>query len=150
MRKKNKITTIVTLVIDIITTIALCLALFLKQDIYYAIYWILITPMLLVTVFHVHIWNRNGNGDNVDKDKSTTIRRSYDDMTAVIVVLNGMLYLTVMFLEMINQSIKTNMFIIVIIYVLFVISHLMNFLALYNARKETKELVKNTFNNKKK
>ena len=65
MRKKNKITTIVTLVIDIITTIALCLALFLKQDIYYAIYWILITPMLLVTVFHVHIWNRNGNGDNV-------------------------------------------------------------------------------------
>jgi len=51
---------------------------------------------------------------------------------------------------MINQSIKTNMFIIVIIYVLFVISHLMNFLALYNARKETKELVKNTFNNKKK
>ena len=148
MRKKNKITTIVTLVIDIITTIALCLALFLKQDIYYAIYWILITPMLLVTVFHVHIWNRNGNGDNVDKDKSTTIRRSYDDMTAVIVVLNGMLYLTVMFLEMINQSIKTNMFIIIIVYVLFVISHLMNFLALYNANKETEKLVKNTYKKK--
>lgn len=148
MRKKNKITTIVTLVIDIITTIALCLALFLKQDIYYALYWVLITPMLLVTVFHVHIWNRNGNGDNVDKDKSTTIRRSYDDMTAVIVVLNGMLYLTVMFLEMINQSIKTNMFIIVIIYVLFVISHLMNFLALYNANKETEKLVKNTYKKK--
>ena len=150
MRKKNKIITIATIIIDIITTIALCLALFLKQDVYYALYWILVTPMLLVTVFHVHIWNRNGNGDNVDKEKSTTIRRSYDDMTAVIVVLNGMLYLTVMFLEMINQSIKTNMFIIIIIYVLFVISHLMNFLALYNARKETKELVKNTFNNKKK
>ena len=150
MRKKNKIITIATIIIDIITTIALCLALFFKQDVYYALYWILITPMLLVTVLHVHIWNRNGNGDNIDKEKSTTIRRSYDDMTAVIVVLNGMLYLTVMFLEMINQSIKTNMFIIVIIYVLFVISHLMNFLALYNARKETKELVKNTFNNKKK
>ena len=45
-------------------------------------------------------------------------------------------------------TLKTS--IIVIIYVLFVISHLMNFLALYNARKETKELVKNTFNNKKK
>ena len=148
MRKKNKITTIVTLVIDIITTIALCLALFLKQDVYYALYWILITPMLLVTVFHVHIWNRNGNGDNVDKEKSTTIRRSYDDMTAVIVVLNGMLYLTVMFLEMINQSIKTNMFIIIIIYVLFVISHLMNFLALYNANKETEKLVKNTYKKK--
>ena len=148
MRKKNKITTIFTLVIDIITTIALCLALFLKQDVYYALYWILITPMLLVTVFHVHIWNRNGNGDNVDKEKSTTIRRSYDDMTAVIVVLNGMLYLTVMFLEMINQSIKTNMFIIIIIYVLFVISHLMNFLALYNANKETEKLVKNTYKKK--
>jgi len=148
MRKKNKIITIATIIIDIITTIALCLALFLKQDVYYALYWILVTPMLLVTVFHVHIWNRNGNGDNVDKDKSTTIRRSYDDMTAVIVVLNGMLYLTVMFLEMINQSIKTNMFIIVIIYVLFVISHLMNFLALYNANKETEKLVKNTYKKK--
>ncbi len=148
MRKKNKIITIATIIIDIITTIALCLALFLKQDVYYALYWILVTPMLLVTVFHVHIWNRNGNGDNVDKEKSTTIRRSYDDMTAVIVVLNGMLYLTVMFLEMINQSIKTNMFIIIIVYVLFVISHLMNFLALYNANKETEKLVKNTYKKK--
>lgn len=148
MRKKNKIITIATIIIDTITTIALCLALFLKQDVYYALYWILVTPMLLVTVFHVHIWNRNGNGDNVDKEKSTTIRRSYDDMTAVIVVLNGMLYLTVMFLEMINQSIKTNMFIIIIVYVLFVISHLMNFLALYNANKETEKLVKNTYKKK--
>ena len=148
MRKKNKIITIATIIIDIITTIALCLALFLKQDVYYALYWILVTPMLVVTVFHVHIWNRNGNGDNVDKEKSTTIRRSYDDMTAVIVVLNGMLYLTVMFLEMINQSIKTNMFILIIIYVLFVISHLMNFLVLYNANKETEKLVKNTYKKK--
>lgn len=146
MRKKNKIITIATIIIDIIATIVLCLALTLKQDIYYAIYWILLSPILLITIFHVFIWSKTG--DNVDKEKSRTIKRSYDDMTAVIVVLDGILYLTVIFLEMINKSIKTNIFIIVITYVLFVIGHLMNFLALYNANKETEKLVKNTYKKK--
>ena len=118
----------------------------LKNNIFYAWYWILVTLMLLFEVLYVMIWSKVGR--NIDKHKSNTINRSFNDITAVSIVLSGLLYLTVIFCEFFNESIKTNLYVIWIMYVLMSVAILFNYLAVYNANKETKELVEKTFNKK--
>ena len=73
---------------------------------------------------------------------------TFNDITAVSIVLSGLLYLTVIFCEFFNESIKTNLYVIWIMYVLMSVAVLFNYLAVYNANKETKELVEKTFNKK--
>ncbi len=103
--------------------------------------------MLLFEVLHVWIWSKVGR--NVDKHKSSTINRSFNDVTTVSIVLSGLLYLSVLFCEFLDESIKSNIYVIWIMYVLLTIAVLFNYLAVYNANKETKELVEKKINNKK-
>ena len=103
----------------------------LKNNIFYAWYWILVTLMLLFEVLYVMIWSKVGR--NIDKHKSNTINRSFNDITAVSIVLSGLLYLTVIFCEFFNESIKTNLYVIWIMYVLISVAVLFNYLAVYNA-----------------
>lgn len=78
----------------------------------------------------------------VDKKDSKAIRYSFDGLTS------RLLYLVVMALEMFQKSIKTNIYVLVIVYILFTISILCNIMAVNSANRESKELAK-TFKYKK-
>ena len=147
MIKRNKRISIGAIIINILLLIFAILSVALKKNYLYAWYWILVTLMLLIEVLYVMIWSKEGR--NVDKNKSRTINRSFNDVTAVSIVLSGLLYLSVLFCEFIDESIKANVYIIWIVYILLTIAVLFNYLAVYNANKETKELVEKTFNKKK-
>ena len=146
MIKRNKRISIGALLVNFILLVLAILCATLKNNIFYAWYWILVTLMLLFEVLYVMIWSKVGR--NIDKHKSNTINRSFNDITAVSIVLSGLLYLTVIFCEFFNESIKTNLYVIWIMYVLMSVAILFNYLAVYNANKETKELVEKTFNKK--
>ena len=103
--------------------------------------------MLICEVFYVHTWSRVGI--DLDHNKYKSIKRSFDDATAIIIVLSGLMYLSVMFLEMIQSSIKSNIYVIIFTYSLLTIALLFNYLSVYSANKETKELIEKTFNKKK-
>lgn len=64
-------------------------------------------------------------------------------------VLSGLLYLVGMALEMFQKSIKTNIYVLVIVYILFTISILCNIMAVNSANRESKELAEKTFKYKK-
>ena len=64
-------------------------------------------------------------------------------------VLSGLLYLVGMALEMFQKSIKTNIYVLVIVYILFMISILCNIMAVNSANRESKELAEKTFKYKK-
>ena len=77
--------------------------------------------MLVCETYYLYKWTKV-NEWNVDKNKSKAIRYSFDGLTTGTLVLSGMLYLVVMGLEMLEKSIKTNPYVIVIVYILFTIS----------------------------
>lgn len=147
MIKRNKKISMCGIIINILLLVFAILSVVFKNNLLYAWYWFLVTLMLLFEVLYVWIWSKVGR--NVDKHKSNTINRSFNDITAVTIVLSGLLYLSVLFCEFLDESIKANIYVIWIMYILLTIAVLFNYLAVYNANKETKELVEKTFNNKK-
>ncbi len=146
MIKRNKRISIGALLVNLILLVLAILCAILKNNIFYAWYWMLVTLMLLFEVLYVFIWSKVGR--NLDKHKSNTINRSFNDVTAVSIVLSGLIYLVVLFCEFYNKSIRTSLYAILSMYLLMTVAVLFNYLAVYNANKETKELVEKTFNKK--
>lgn len=103
----------------------------LVYEVYYSYKWI-----------KIDVWN-------IDKHKSKAIRYSYDGLTTGTIILLGVIYLIVMGFEAFQQSIKTNIYIIVIVYLLFTISILCTYLAVNSANRDTKKLAEKTFKYKK-
>ena len=71
------------------------------------------------------------------------------DLTTAILVLSGLFYLAIVFLEMINESISQNIYVVIIVFGLMFISQLFNRLAIMNAKKETSKLAEKISGKKK-
>lgn len=147
-RKTKMIFDIIKIVINLIMLTFMILSLTTKNSNYYAWYWIMVSTMLVFELFYLVKWNKVDEW-NVDKKDSKAIRYSFDGLTSGTVMLTGFLYLGVMGFELFQKSIKTNTYIIVIVYILFTFSILCNYLAISTANKDTKELAEKTFKYKK-
>lgn len=147
-RKTKKIYDALMITIDIILLIFMILSVVLKNDSIYALYWIIVSAMLLIQVYYVHKWDKIGEL-NTDKHISSSIRNSFNGLTTGTIVISGLLYLLVFGLEMINESIKNNPYVIIITGVMLTVSLMCNFLAVMTANKDSKELAQKTFNYKK-
>lgn len=147
-RKTKKIFDVLRIVINVILLLFMILCLITNKEIYYAIYWIIVPIMLVCETFYLYKWTKIDEW-NVDKKDSKAIRYSFDGLTTGTLVLSGLLYLVVMALEMFQKSIKTNIYVLVIVYILFTISILCNIMAVNSANRESKELAEKTFKYKK-
>lgn len=147
-RKTKKIFDVLRIVINAILLLFMILCLITNKENYYAIYWIIVPIMLVCETFYLYKWTKIDEW-NVDKKDSKAIRYSFDGLTTGTLVLNGLLYLVVMALEMFQKSIKTNIYVLVIVYILFTISILCNIMAVNSANRESKELAEKTFKYKK-
>lgn len=147
-RKTKKIFDVLRIVINAILLLFMILCLITNKESYYAIYWIIVPIMLVCETFYLYKWTKIDEW-NVDKKDSKAIRYSFDGLTTGTLVLSGLLYLVVMALEMFQKSIKTNIYVLVIVYILFTISILFNIMAVNSANRESKELAEKTFKYKK-
>ena len=147
-RKTKKIFDVLRIVINAILLLFMILCLITNKESYYAIYWIVVPIMLVCETFYLYKWTKIDEW-NVDKKDSKAIRYSFDGLTTGTLVLSGLLYLVVMALEMFQKSIKTNIYVLVIVYILFTISILCNIMAVNSANRESKELAEKTFKYKK-
>lgn len=147
-RKTKKIFDVLRIVINAILLLFMILCLITNKESYYAIYWIIVPIMLVCETFYLYKWTKIDEW-NVDKKDSKAIRYSFDGLTTGTLVLSGLLYLVVMALEMFQKSIKTNIYVLVIVYILFIISILCNIMAVNSANRESKELAEKTFKYKK-
>ena len=143
-RKTKKIFDVLRIVINAILLLFMILCLITNKESYYAIYWIIVPIMLVCETFYLYKWTKIDEW-NVDKKDSKAIRYSFDGLTTGTLVLSGLLYLVVMALEMFQKSIKTNIYVLVIVYILFTISILCNIMAVNSANRESKELAEKTF-----
>ena len=143
-RKTKKIFDVLRIVINAILLLFMILCLITNKESYYAIYWIIVPIMLVCETFYLYKWTKIDEW-NVDKKDSKAIGYSFDGLTTGTLVLSGLLYLVVMALEMFQKSIKTNIYVLVIVYILFTISILCNIMAVNSANRESKELAEKTF-----
>lgn len=147
-RKTKKIFDIIKILINLALLTLMILSITTKATGYYAWYWIMVSVMLVYELYYLVKWNKIGEW-NIDKHDSKAIRYSFDGLTTGTIMLTGFLYLGVMGFEIFQKSIKTNIYIIVIVYLLFTISILCNYLAVNSANRDTKKLIEKTYKHKK-
>ena len=119
-----------------------------NNDNYYAWYWIVVSVMLVLETYYLFKWTKVGEW-NIDKKDSKSIRYSFDGITTGTLCTSGLLYLLVMGLELVNKSIKTNVYVIIIVSILLTLSVVFNLLAVNTANRESRELAEKMFNYKK-
>ncbi len=147
-RETKKKFDIIKIIINLVLLTFMILSITLKENTYYAWYWIMVSAMLVYEVYYSYKWIKVDEW-NIDKHKSKAIRYSYDGLTTGTIILSGAIYLIVMGFEAFQRSIKTNIYIVVIVYILFTISILCNYLAINSANRDTKKLAEKTFKYKK-
>ena len=147
-RKTKKIFDVFKIIINLTMLILMILSLTTNNDNYYAWYWIVVSAMLVLETYYLFKWTKVGEW-NIDKKDSKSIRYSFDGITTGTLCTSGLLYLLVMGLELVNKSIKTNVYVIIIVSILLTLSVVFNLLAVNTANRESRELAEKMFNYKK-
>ena len=144
---KKLLTNIGIVLLNIIMVVSLILVLGFKIDYGYSMYWA-ITPFLMVLVLSV-IQKWSVRGLNADIDDSKTIQRSFDDTTTLSTVFFGLIYLIIQGVEVWKENITNNPIVIIGFFIIMIVYELFTYLLIYNAKKETAELLEKKYNNKK-
>ena len=136
--KKNAIKIAIVL-LNIFIIDSLLLVLVFKNDYGYSLYWVICPFLLVVVLLLINKWSVLGL--NADTTDSKLIQRSFDDTTVVSTVFFGLIYLLIQGLQMWKEELSRNSFVIIGFFIVVIIYQMITYLAIYNAKKETKALL---------
>lgn len=136
--KKNAIKIAIVL-LNIFLIVSLLLVLVFKSDYGYSLYWVICPFLLVVVLLLINKWSVLGL--NADTNDSKLIQRSFDDITVVSTVFFGLIYLLIQGLQMWKEELSRNSFVIIGFFIVVIIYQMITYLAIYNAKKETKALL---------
>ena len=136
--KKNAIKIAIVL-LNIFLIVSLLLVLVFKNDYGYSLYWVICPFLLVVVLLLINKWSVLGL--NADTKDSKLIQRSFDDTTVVSTVFFGLIYLLIQGLQMWKEELVRNSFVIIGFFIVVIIYQMITYLAIYNAKKETKALL---------
>lgn len=136
--KKNAIKIAIVL-LNIFLIVSLLLVLVFKNDYGYSLYWVICPFLLVVVLLLINKWSVLGL--NADTTESKLIQRSFDDTTVVSTVFFGLIYLLIQGLQMWKEELSRNSFVIIGFFIVVIIYQMITYLAIYNAKKETKALL---------
>lgn len=136
--KKNAIKIAIVL-LNIFLIVSLLLVLVFKNDYSYSLYWVICPFLLVVVLLLINKWSVLGL--NADTTDSKLIQRSFDDTTVVSTVFFGLIYLLIQGLQMWKEELSRNSFVIIGFFIVVIIYQMITYLAIYNAKKETKALL---------
>lgn len=136
--KKNAIKIAIVL-LNIFLIVSLLLVLVFKNDYGYSLYWVICPFLLVVVLLLINKWSALGL--NADTNDSKLIQRSFDDTTVVSTVFFGLIYLLIQGLQMWKEELSRNSFVIIGFFIVVIIYQMITYLAIYNAKKETRTLL---------
>lgn len=147
---KDETINTITLTVDILMTIIFVLTLILKNDIMFALYWTFTPLLLIVDILSIMHWEIDGMQS--EKHEIDKMVKSFRDVTAITIVLSGLGYLTVIFLEIINESISHNLYVVIVLFGLLMITQLFNRLMIHTNIRDASKFAKDFYrkNNKEK
>ncbi len=136
--KKNAIKIAIVL-LNLFLIVSLLLVLVFKNDYGYSLYWVICPFLLVVVLLLINKWSVLGL--NADTKDSKLIQRSFDDTTVVSTVFFGLIYLLIQGLQMWKEELSRNSFVIIGFFIVVIIYQMITYLAIYNAKKETRVLL---------
>ena len=136
--KKNAIKIAIVL-LNLFLIVSLLLVLVFKNDYGYSLYWVICPFLLVVVLLLINKWSVLGL--NADTKDSKLIQRSFDDTTVVSTVFFGLIYLLIQGLQMWKEELVRNSFVIIGFFIVVIIYQMITYLAIYNAKKETRTLL---------
>lgn len=140
----------ITIIVDVLMVIIFALTLILRTNFMFGLYWTSIILFLIVDIISIMHWDVDGLKS--EKSESDKIIRGFRDATAVTIILSGLGFLSVIFLETINKSISKNIYVIIALFCLLAITQLFNRLMIHSNIKHTSKFAKEFYikNNKEK
>lgn len=136
--KKNVIKIAIVL-LNLFLIVSLLLVLVFKNDYGYSLYWVICPFLLVVVLLLINKWSVLGL--NADTKDSKLIQRSFDDTTVVSTVFFGLIYLLIQGLQMWKEELSRNSFVIIGFFIVVIIYQMITYLAIYNAKNETRVLL---------
>ena len=107
-------------------------------------YWFTTPLILIFSVLIINEWSKEGL--NSDINKSKIINRSFSDITTIIVVIFGLIFLIVMFFNSVEKGIINNLYVMIGFTIITIIAEIFTYVSISSARKETIELLKQQHN----
>ena len=120
----------------IVGILFIVLAIFFKN-----MFWASTALLAVSLILDLNAWSKLGL--DIDKNKSKTIKRSFDDSTTLLVVFFGTLLCLVVLFDTLNHNVMKNNLVIIGAFIMTLEFELFMYLSVWNAKKDTANLLKN-------
>ena len=141
--RKTKVLNILLIITNILNILFLILSGIADNNNMFDYYWFTTPLILIFSVLIINEWSKEGL--NSDINKSKIINRSFSDITTIIVVIFGLIFLIVMFFNSVEKGIINNLYVMV---GFTIIAEKFINVSINGARKETVKLLQKQHNMK--
>ena len=142
--RKTKVLNVLLIITNILNILFLILSGIADNNNMFDYYWFTTPLILIFLVLIINEWSKEGL--NSDINKSKIINRSFSDITTIIVVIFGLIFLILMFFNSIEKGIINNLYVMVGFTIITIIAEIFTYVSISGARKETIELLKQQHN----
>ena len=139
--RNRKILKIAVILLSIFFVVSFGLSQIIGNDYFKNMCWVSTALLTVGLILELNDWSKLGL--DLDKNKSKTIKRSFDDSTTLLVVFFGTLLCLVVFFDTFNHDVMKNNFVIIGTFIMTIEFELFMYLSVWNAKKDTANLLKN-------
>ena len=139
--RNSKILKIAVILLSIFFVVSFGLSQIIGNDYFKNMFWVSTALLTLGLILELNDWSKLGL--DLDKNKSKTIKRSFDDSTTLLVVFFGTLLCLVVLFDTLNHNVMKNNFVIIGTFIMTIEFELFMYLSVWNAKKDTANLLKN-------
>ncbi len=139
--RNRKISKIVLLLLTIFFITGFVLSQIIATDYFKNMFWASYTFLIVGILLDMNAWSKLGL--DVDKGKGITIRRSFDDNTALLAVTHGTLLFTFLTIKFFDKTIMKNNNTIIVMFVMTLEFELFTYLSVWNAKRDTAKALNN-------
>jgi len=139
--RNSKILKIAVILLSIFFVVSFGLSQIIGNDYFKNMFWVSTALLTVGLILELNDWSKLGL--DLDKNKSKTIKRSFDDSTTLLVVFFGTLLCLVVFFDTFNHDVMKNNLVIIGAFIMTLEFELFMYLSVWNAKKDTANLLKN-------
>ena len=139
--RNSKILKIAVILWSIFFVVSFGLSQIVGSDYFKNMFWASTALLAVSLILDLNAWSKLGL--DIDKNKSKTIKRSFDDSTTLLVVFFGTLLCLVVLFDTFNHNVMKNNLVIIGAFIMTLEFELFMYLSVWNAKKDTANLLKN-------
>ena len=139
--RNSKILKITVVLLSIFFVVSFGLSQIIGSDYFKNMFWASTALLAVSLILDLNAWSKLGL--DIDKNKSKTIKRSFDDSTTLLVVFFGTLLCLVVLFDTLNHNVMKNNLVIIGAFIMTLEFELFMYLSVWNAKKDTANLLKN-------